>query len=139
MPDQWGGYDRTRSLQWTRVQFQAGNASLIPERPGVYAFVLEHQVALDLPGAFPMYFGKAGSSLRDRYRAYQGQAFRGRRGRPKLERLFRTWRSFLGFYFVTELAGRTPEQLESVLLDALMPPMNESDFSAEVRALIAAF
>lgn len=44
-------------LLWTRLEFRPDNATSVPEDPGVYALVLEHNVARDLPAAFPMYSG----------------------------------------------------------------------------------
>jgi hypothetical protein len=139
IPEVWGRYDHTRTMRWARLEFNPSNAASVPDEPGVYAFVLEHHVAKDLPAAFPMYVGMSEGSIRDRYRKYQRQAFRGRRGRPKLDRLFLTWKHHLAFYYVTDLAGDTPPTLEQNVINTVMPPMNKDDFSADVKRLMGAF
>lgn len=139
VPDVWGRYDHTRTLHWTRIAFAPANATLVPDHPGVYAFVLEHHVAKDLPASFPMYIGMSAASLRQRYRSYQGQAFRGKRGRAKIDRLFGLWKPHLAFYYVTDLATDLPGSLEETLINTLMPPMNTSDFKADVKRLVSAF
>lgn len=139
IPEIWARYDHTRNLNWTRVEFKSDNATLVPERPGVYAFVVQHHVGKDLPGSFPMYVGKAGTSIRDRYRSYQGQAFRGRPGRATLDRLFGLWKVHLAFYYLVDLGGDTPIDMERTLINTVMPPLNDRDFSADVRRLVKAF
>lgn len=139
VPNVWSRYDHARTLSWTRVDFKTDNAPSVPPAPGIYAFVLEHHVAKDLPAAFPMYVGKSDSSIRERYQKYQGQAFRGIRGRPRLDRLFLIWKDHLAFYYVTDLAGDSPTGLEEILINTVMPPMNVDDFRADVRRLVVAF
>lgn len=139
IPKQWETFDRTRHLGWSRIDFEQSNDDLVPSEPGVYAFVLEHRVGEDLPSAFPLYVGMSDHSVRTRYRSYQRQAFLKKHGRPRLDRMFRVWRDYLAFYFVTATAGLTPGQLERSLLDSLIPPMNRYDYSAEVKRLVDAY
>lgn len=139
VPDVWSRYDHARTLSWTRLDFKSDNAASVPRSAGVFAFVLEHHVAKTLPAAFPMYVGMSESSIRERYQKYQGQAFRGNRGRPRLDRLFLIWKDHLAFYYVTDLAADSPSGLEQILINTVMPPMNVDDFSADVRRLVVAF
>lgn len=136
---QWEAYDRTRTLNWTPVPFASDNATRVPEVPGVYAFVLEHRVGRDMPASFPMYVGMSTTSIRDRYHKYQAQAFRGKVGRPRLDRLFQVWKGYLTFLYVTDLGGVAPPVLEERLNNALIPPMVKTDYSADVRRLIGAY
>ncbi len=139
IPEAWARYDHSRRLTWTRLEFLATSPlRQVPAAPGVYAFVLEHRVAMDLKAAFPMYVGMSTTSIRDRYGAYKGQAYRGRKGRARLDRLFGTWKSHLAFYYVAQPV-ETPEVLEKALINGLMPPFNHDDFEADIGRLVSAF
>lgn len=129
------------ALTWQRTSFEKKNTSLVVDKPGVYAFAIEHPKAGLPPHCYVLYIGQAGAgkgkkarTLRVRFTEY----FRDK-GKPKrvhVHYFLNAWDGCLSFYF----APVDPKvakllQIESILNDAMMPPFSVYDFTAEVRKM----
>ena len=137
-PDRWLGFPAAITLDWSSRPFDRSVAGSIVTAPGVYAFVVEPRVPRNLGARYPLYIGKTDRGLRRRFREYLDEAD-GRTSKPRsrMKRMFLTWRSHLRFYFAQTPAGYAPADVENVLLECLIPPMNDqlpASVSAPVRA-----
>lgn len=136
-PRQWRSARSHLDLDWYYVKFTVSNRDAVPQMRGVYAFVVEPQVPLGLAHGYLMYFGETGHdnhrTLRDRYGDYLRD--QNNRKRSSIHYMLNNWRGYLYFYFA-EIPDRrySLKKLETVILDALIPPFNAGDFSADIRA-----
>jgi hypothetical protein len=137
-PSSWRKFDPGIVLNWQRVKFDASSKSAIPQERGLYIFTLEVE-NLGLPGhGYILYVGITGNTsqanLQKRYAQYLREANEAR-GRPKVVYMLNKWAGELTFNFMpvpdtsVDLA-----KIEKSFLNSIMPPVNSSDFDAEIAA-----
>lgn len=133
---QWRTFTAPFPLAWQRLRFSNANKVNIPREPGIYAFTVEYADA-GLPShGFIMYFGitgiRAGRNLRSRYGEYLREKTKGKR--LSVQMMLVEYEADLFFHYVP--LNVTPDELKSLetkLIDAVMPPVNEGDYSAEMK------
>jgi hypothetical protein len=127
------------ALQWSSIRFAPGNASQIVTKPGVYAFVIQHNDTNLPPHGYVAYIGETGEegtlrTLRDRYRDYVRD-----RQWPKRERIYEMlnkWESCLFFHFApVDVPLVDLLDIEQRLNDAIIPPYNKRDFSPSIKRM----
>ena len=133
----WRSFRTKYKLEWDVVPFQADKKGSVPTEPGLYAFV----VSCDHPKlpmhAYILYVGQSGHgdsnhNLRKRFADYLRYQARGS-SRPAVDRMLMEFSSDLKFYFAAlPSAKSTLEDIETKLLSAIIPPVNQVDFEAEV-------
>lgn len=131
----WQGYKPLTTLRWKRIKYDSTAQPL--DCRGVYAFVLcpETVFSTDVPPfGFILYVGETGekgnATLRSRLRSYRNK--RSQKSRARVYSMIDIWKEHLYFYFAEVSAGTSTKDCETTLLDALLPPCNEKDFSAKV-------
>lgn len=131
-PQQWRTFTTPVALNWQRIRFSSSNRGSIPKEPGIYAFTVEFADA-GLPShGFIMYFGITDRTLRMRYGEYLREKVRGRR--LSVQMMLNDYQEDLFFHFVPlNVSVDQLEALETALIDAIMPPVNEGDYSAEMK------
>src|ERR1035438_1992753 len=136
-PKQLQGLQLPVSLAWQRIPFLSHNATSVTEKPGVYAFVIQHEAQGLPPHGYIAYIGQTGAkrkdrTLRDRFKDYFGE--RKRPKRPRIYELLNKWEECLVFHFARIDPGvANLLDIEAKLNDAIMPPYSQQDFSAEIR------
>ena len=131
----WQGYQPIVVLSWQRVKYNSNQQPL--DRRGVYAFVLcpETILAQNVPPfGFVLYIGETGNSgsetLKSRLGSYRNK--RAQRSRARVYAMIEIWSEHLYFYYAEVSVGTNTKKCETSLLDTLLPPCNEKDFSAKV-------
>lgn len=140
----WREFRAAFPLTWTKVRFEDANHAHIPQERGIYAFTLALEPS-DLPGhGYILYVGITGDdsrgTLQSRYSQYLGH-LRRQDGRPKVYYMLERWRGDLFFSFIP-IPDRSLSlaKLESALLSAVKPPVNQRDLEARAsNAMRAAF
>lgn len=142
-PKNWRNYTLTHRLTWQSVKFEDANSATVPTEKGVYAFVVRHDNGYFPPHGFIMYIGITGirgskRTLRARYGEYVREKKRNKRSH--IHFMLNAYEDDIFFFYapVTDTAVKLDE-LEKALNDAIVPPMNKKDFSAEMRSVIGAF
>jgi hypothetical protein len=137
--DQWKTFKSRHSLNWQKTRFDATKPSDIPNERGVYAFTLE-MLPTKLPThGYIMYVGITGdqspATLRSRYSQYLREMHQAKR-RPKVRHMLRKWHKDLFFNFAP-LPGNNVDlaKLETAILNAVQPPINERDMSADIMSV----
>lgn len=141
--DAWSRIRPPVPLNWQHVKFDSANLKTIPQDSGVYAFVVKSSHN-DLPNlSYLMYIGIAGykktspRSLRDRYKNYLKEEVDVIR--PKVHHMLNKYQGHVYFCYVSVDKNKCElQELEKMLNDALIPPCNENDFSAEMRPKVKA-
>lgn len=131
-PQQWRTFNPAITLNWQRIRFNTANRASVPKEPGVYAFTVEYQGAGLPQHGFIMYFGITGRNLFIRFGEYLREKSRGRR--LSVQMMLNEFEDDLFFHFVPlNLNVAQLKALETSLIDAIMPPINEGDYSAEMK------
>lgn len=133
----WREFDTGIPLSWNRVKFDASTKGSVPAERGLYVFTIEVESLGLLGHGYIMYVGITGNdsdgNLRKRFGQYLREAKRGRR--PRVFYMFNKWAGELVFnYTLVSDPAVDLAKIETSFLDAVMPPVNSSDFSAEIAA-----
>ena len=135
--ESWAAFDPGITLAWQVHDFTSVAAPSVPSLPGVYAFMVNLNIAGNLSAQYLMYVGKAEDrGLRRRFREYLKEASSSH-PRPKLGRLFALWAGRITFH-CAPTGPLSPSEVEDKLLAALVPPMND-ELPATIRAGVRAF
>ena len=132
----WEAYKPLQVLQWDSIPYESKDLPV--NKRGVYAFVLDIGVHSDSPlppHACVLYVGETGdngnATLASRLTNYRNK--KAQRDRPQIWSMIAPWSSSLQFYYAAVRQSVSTKDCERTLLDALLPPVNINDFSAEVR------
>lgn len=133
----WRSFRTRYNVDWSFVPFHQDRVDDMPSEPGLYAFV----VSCDHPKlpvhAYVLYVGQSGhgdsqSNLRKRFQQYLREQNVGT-SRAAVERMLVEFAEDLKFYFACMPAAKSRlKEIESRLLSAIIPPVNQNDFEAEV-------
>lgn len=141
-PKQWSQFNISTSLVWKQVALQEKNIESIPKTRGIYA----HSICISLPNVPPngylTYVGIVGDRnlnsasenprhLRQRFKEYLGE--QKKLNRVKVWEVLRKYADHMVFHYA-EVTDTTVEltRIETALLDALLPPCNQKDFSIDI-------
>jgi hypothetical protein len=141
-PKQLRKFTTTAKLEWKKVRFTAGNLSAVPIDRGIYAFVVEHNSSQLPPHGYVMYVGITGDTSNHNLRRRYGNYLRDKRvdKRAGIHFLLNNWAASLYFHYAVVSDKRySLASIESQMADALIPPFNTNDFSAEIRKAKRAF
>lgn len=138
MPTRWTDSSSTKKLTWSKPRpWDPEKRDDIPQKMGVYAFLIIPTLVGAPPGRYVLYVGKADrQTLRERYGDYAREPKRPN-GRVKVVKMLTTWPKHLWYsYAITSKTRADPA--ERALRRALIPPFNH-DIDAEVNAARRAF
>ena len=140
-PRQWEQFDPPTQLSWRSLKFTRTNRDRVPSESGIYAFVLRKYSRAFPQHGYIMYVGITGSdgggTLKKRYSAYLSE--KKNLKRPKIHYLLNKWPDDLYFYYAELDPVYDIKAVEQQLCDAIIPPCNINDFSAEIRRVVRAF
>lgn len=136
-PDRWRGCNLRSSLSWNTYAFSEEAVSSIPEKPGVYAFLIQPRVANNLNTSYLIYIGMTDRTLRERFKEYLGE-IKNKSGRPKIVYWFESYADYIYFSCTPVDPPDTLERLEEELIKAFIPPANDM-IPADVGRVVRAF
>lgn len=141
-PKQLRTFSTTAKLDWKKVKFTPGNHKSVPVARGIYAFVVEHNVSQLPPHGYVMYVGITGDTGKHNLRRRYGNYLRDKLvdKRAGIHYMLNNWAASIYFHYAVVADKRYRlATLETNMTDALIPPYNSKDFSAEVRKAKKAF
>jgi len=125
------------TLSWQLFPFQESSRALVPQQQGVYAFLIVPDIAGPLQVSYLMYIGETDRTLRQRFGEYLLEA-QSDNIRPKLLRILPLYPNHLMFACSTLQSGIVPKDVETLLIEAFLPPGNDQ-LPASVRRPRKAF
>jgi hypothetical protein len=138
LPSDWNIGDLGIELIWDRIKFTEDEWRNIPEKPGIYSFVIERSIGSHPCISFLMYIGKAkDQTLRARTRQYFYEKDRPN-GRPKIRKLLTRYTDYVYCYFCKIENVNIISSIEKRLIFGLRPPAND-DIPATLGNPIPAF
>lgn len=138
-PERWNSSRVDIKLEWEEVRFTDAYKDNIPDKRGIYAFIVRHINDHFPVHGYIMYVGITGDvsasrTLKKRFRDYLQEQKRNKR--PKVHYMLQKYPDNLYFNFVPlEDEDVDLGQLEIDLNDTLVPPVGRKDFSAEIKAI----
>ncbi|WAG08210.1 GIY-YIG nuclease family protein [Aeromonas jandaei] len=136
-PNAWEKH-QTLNLKWTNYDFPP-NPSNIPDKPGVYAFVVEPNLFSLNPANGLFYIGKT-NSLYNRVGSYKSELNKALTDtkRPLVWKMLHQWNGHLKYYFSTTTDEKEAKMIEQHMINALRPPFN-IQYEAETSKVMRAF
>ncbi len=119
-PVQWQAYRPLTALKWRHVRFTDNALSRLPDKPGVYAFVVRPGIEDPLEGGFLVYVGKAArQTLKRRCSQYRTPT------RLNIRIMMDLWKSHLYLYYAeVDPTVASISKVEERLIMAFCPPIN---------------
>ena len=136
-PKIWRDWNLSVALKWKGKPFSPSSRKFIPNKPGVYAFVIQPGIPPGVPNSILMYIGMSDRPLRDRFHEYLREKD-DPSGRPAISAMLRMYQGYLHFYCASVPEPAKPEIIEEHLLETLAPPMNKQ-YPAKISRVIGAF
>lgn len=131
----WENYAPQQNLEWKSLQYDSDEEP--EDQRGVYAFVLEanrHTLAPIPPFSLVLYIGETGdtgnATLKSRLANYRNK--KAQKSRARVYNILDAWGASLTFYYAVVNPSISTKMCERELLDALLPPANDKDFTARV-------
>jgi hypothetical protein len=134
--DKWATFATQHDIRWEKRHFESTKVNSILAVRGIYVFTLEMSPS-ELPAhGYMLYMGQAGQgtngNLRKRFGDYRSDMNRKKIKRPLVAYMLKRWRKHLYFNFCAlPDPAVNLRVIETAFLDAISPPMNTTDFSAE--------
>ena len=139
-PETWEAVDKRFKFKWKYKKFNKSSQMNIPDKPGVYTFIVRPQIANHPACSFLVYAGKA-SSLKKRFGQYLSVQKGTRLHSPKVEQGLEQYAECnnLFFYYSRHSRGSI-ENHEKVLINGFIPPWNDKKtISSSVGNIVRAF
>lgn len=136
-PKLWQEWKSPVKLKWEGKRFSQASKGAIPNKRGVYAFVIKPGVPPGMPISVLMYVGMSDRPLRERFGEYLREMLNPS-GRPAINTMLRMYDGYVHFYCASVAKPAKPKQIEDYLIETLVPPMNKQ-YPAKVRRIIGAF
>lgn len=136
-PKLWQQWKPPVELKWKGKPFSPSSKRSIPNKPGVYAFVIQPSVPPELPISVLMYIGMSDRPLRERFHDYLRE-MNDPSGRPAINIMLRMYDGYLHFYCASVAEPAKTKKVEDHLIETLAPPMNKQ-YPAKISRIIGAF
>jgi len=136
-PKLWKDWSPPLKLKWKGKPFSPLSRPHIPNRPGVYAFVIKPGIPPGVTNSILMYVGKTDRPLRERFGEYLREKD-DPTGRPAINAMLQMYYGYLHFYCACVTKGTTPKQIEDHLIETLAPPMNKQ-YPAKISRIMGAW
>jgi hypothetical protein len=139
-PSLWERFNTMLQFSWTKTLFAKSAINQIPQRAGIYTFVVEPHIANHPSCAFLVYAGQTGN-LRNRFRQYIATQEGRRSQSPPVEVGLgqHANKNYLFFYYSFQKKNNL-KKFEQALLSGFVPPWNnKKTVSASVGNIVRAF
>ncbi len=136
-PKKWESFSIDLSrFSWKEYKFIESVKRGIPEQRGVYTFVIKPQIANHPSCAYLMYVGQTtDQTLKERFRKYLDEQKGKGKHRAKVKYILNKYKDYIYFICMPLGDGISPKEIESELIKAFIPPMNDY-LPAEVRRIV---
>lgn len=139
-PGSWGRATDSPNIIWNSVDFPPNPKRIIPQVPGVYAFVVEPNMFNFGPSNGLFYIGKA-TNLYERVGAYitdDNADYDSPYSRAHIWMMLNQWSGHLKYYYTETSTVDEAEDLEDQMIIAFKPPYNKK-LDAETGRAVRAF
>ncbi|MBK6483958.1 MAG: GIY-YIG nuclease family protein [Chitinophagaceae bacterium] len=121
------------NTQWKKVMFSSANKKNVPNKKGVYAFVLKPVYHNFFETNYLFYVGKTNRTLRLRFQEYLDEKAGKGKPRKKIHKMLNMYDGFLEFYYAEIGRKNQVDKVEEQLLNTFVPHVNTSIPKARIK------
>lgn len=111
-------------LHWKEIRFSSVNKNSIPEKRGIYCFVVKPKLPSFLETKYLFYVGKTNRTLRLRFKEYLKKQSGKGKTRVKVSEMLELYKDYLYFYFAEINSGKDVDTCEEKLINTYLPHIN---------------
>jgi hypothetical protein len=125
-PKYWTACKLPIPLSWTTVKYDKKRKNELPEKRGVYTFIVKPNIVGHPECAYLLYVGQTeAQTLRKRFMQYFSEE-RKPKGREHIKLMARLWRKNLWYCYAPIDNVSLIEDIEKSLIKAFVPPLNRN-------------
>jgi hypothetical protein len=137
-PDLWDACKLSVSLNWTVIKYDKSEKDKLPDKAGVYTFVVKPGIVNHPECAYILYVGKTDrQTLKRRFLQYFSEEIKDS-GRVHIRIMLDRWKGHLWYCFAPIDDVSVIDDVEDALRNAFVPPMNK-EFKGIIGAARKAF
>lgn len=121
------------NLVWKKIEFTSFNKSKIPQKKGVYAFVVIPEYANLFETKYLFYTGKTNRTLRERFSEYLSEKEGKGKPRKKVFKMLNQYDGYLHFFFSEIDSEDDVNDCEECLLNTFVPHINVQIPQAKIK------
>ena len=134
-PEFWNASENkiSTNLKWKRKKFNKQNLSNVPDKKGIYAFVLVPSFNNFFTTMYLFYIGKTNRTLRQRFREYLNEKEGKGKPRKKVYKMLNQYDGYLYFVYSEINDENDVDKCEQCLLNTFVPHVNASIPKAKIK------
>lgn len=121
------------SLEWSNVRFCRKNIDLVPEKKGIYGFVVKPQISNFFETRYLFYIGETTRTLKVRFMEYFDEQQKKGKFRYKVYKMLNLYKDCIYFYYSEIDNDETIKLCEEKLLNTLVPQVNTVIPKAKIK------
>ena len=135
-PEYWKDIDNQFSIQlnWKSCEFNEGNRSVIPNKKGLYCFVVKPSFNNFFETAYLFYAGKTNRTLKIRFKEYLDNQKGKGKPRVKVYEMLTLYKDHIHFYFTEIPTKNDVDVCEEKLLNSFLPHINTQIPRAKIKS-----
>lgn len=120
-------------LNWKSIKFNKRNLRRLPDKKGIYCFVVIPNYPNFFKNIYLFYVGQTTRTLKERFREYiNDQAGKGK-PRPKIFEMLSLYKDCLYFYYASINSESQIDEVEKKLLNSFVPHINTDVPIAKIK------
>ena len=121
------------NLKWRSQVFLPNKLNKIPNKSGIYAFVLRPKYRNLFPTNYLFYVGKTNRTLRERFKEYISEKNGVGKPRKKVHKMLNQYENYLLFFYAEIAMEKSVNKSERSLLNTFVPHINASIPKARIK------
>ncbi len=123
----------TTTLVWKKVKFTKKNKVSVPNKTGLYCFVINPSYKNFIETKYLFYIGQTQNSLNTRYQNYLDEQAGKGKPRVKIFEMLNLYQKYVDFYYVEISDLILVDSYEKILINTFVPHINTSIPEAKIK------
>lgn len=120
-------------LKWKSVKFKKGNERYLPEKKGLYCFVVEPVFPNFINTKYFFYVGQTTRTLRKRFVEYINDQEGKGKPRPKVYEMLKLYKNHIQFHYTILTSKTQIDEIEQKIINTFVPPINTEIPVAKIK------
>lgn len=121
------------SSGWSSCKFEHANHSSIPDKRGIYCFVVKPQIPNFFETVYLFYIGKTNRTLKQRFSEYLRNQDGKDKPRTKIFEMLKLYSENVFFFYIPLETTEQVDECEKRLLNTFAPPINTDIPNAKIK------
>ena len=135
LPDHWNDRNNQYNFpaRWKCLRFLPRNKTRLPDRKGVYCFIVKPKVPNFFETRYLFYVGQTTRPFRERFQEYLNDQEGKGKPRPKVYEMLSLYKGNLFFYYAPFNSNNRIDEVEEKLLNTFVPYINTKIPKARIK------